>query len=204
MTSDERVQIYVPSPQTTPYNTITKGNSSTHHSILPWGAGLHNHQATPSNMRDDATPPPYAHRTVIAEHRSVTPIYLSNSSNSTTVETTTSSSGAADSASAKIVKTSSTSLEQIRVSFIQQGGTRKHLARAEEVFDDEEEETDATVNYHASKEAETAHYLQTVRQKETSAGEKTLAGDLPSLPRDEPQEQEPVSLSDINLTEETN
>ena len=28
MTSDERVQIFVPSPQGTPYNTITKGNSA--------------------------------------------------------------------------------------------------------------------------------------------------------------------------------
>lgn len=29
MTSDERVQIFVPSPQSTPYNTITKGSTTT-------------------------------------------------------------------------------------------------------------------------------------------------------------------------------
>ena len=33
MTSDERVQIFVPSPQGTPYNTITKGSATTTMSI---------------------------------------------------------------------------------------------------------------------------------------------------------------------------
>ncbi len=38
MTSDERVQIYVPSPQTTPYNTITKQQTQTPVNIRQWTA----------------------------------------------------------------------------------------------------------------------------------------------------------------------
>lgn len=46
MTSDERVQIYVPSPNTTPYNTITSRTGSELRQSLPLS-------------REDATPPPF-------------------------------------------------------------------------------------------------------------------------------------------------
>ena len=202
MTSDERVQIYVPSPQTTPYNTITKGNNtgSTHHTILPWGAGLQFQQNTPAGMREDATPPPYSHRTVIAEHRSVTPIYLSNSSNNTTVETNTSSS--ADYTSVKMVKTNSTSLEQVKVGLVQPAGSSRLTGTS--AGEDGEDPT-----YLINSSTEQHRRVQHLRQKEASAGEKTLAGDLPSLPQDDDlqeggQQDGPVSLSDIQLTEEEN
>ena len=40
MTSDERVQIFVPSPQGTPYNTITKGQNSTNSTAAIGSANL--------------------------------------------------------------------------------------------------------------------------------------------------------------------
>lgn len=69
MTSDERVQIYVPSPQTTPYNTITSRAG-----LLPPDQQqqlLHRTQQQQRSLissgggREDATPPPFSHRTVI-------------------------------------------------------------------------------------------------------------------------------------------
>merc|ERR1719266_1199842 len=40
MTSDERVQIFVPSPQGTPYNTITKGQNSANSTAAIGSANL--------------------------------------------------------------------------------------------------------------------------------------------------------------------
>ena len=62
MTSDERVQIYVPSPNTTPYNTITNRTSLKEQGLFFGGGRV---QVASPNMREDATPPPFNRHSVV-------------------------------------------------------------------------------------------------------------------------------------------
>jgi hypothetical protein len=70
MTSDERVQIYVPSPQTTPYNTITKQQieQQQHTSIRQWTTEQgyrysYDHTCIGGGVKGGSTPPPLATQT---------------------------------------------------------------------------------------------------------------------------------------------
>lgn len=176
MTSDERVQIYVPSPQTTPYNTITKNHESTTQIFknVPWG-------------RDDATPPPFAHRTVTAEtstYRSITPLNNSTGSSSRFQSRLVSSS--LETSVTKVV-TEETSVDMVKISI----------------------SSSSTGDGPDLSTAKSSRQLTS-----TSSEHRTLMDDLPSLPADESSQhlqysnhhstKEPLSLSEILLEVDSN
>lgn len=215
MTSDERVQIYVPSPQTTPYNTITKSHASLNSTsyvhlrtaALPWG--------TTGSVREDATPPPFAHRAPAAANesassfRSVTPL------NNGGVETGGSVGGGggqgyAESATrfhtTSILETSSRST------------TATTASTTEVVLEGATEETSlemVKISINSTSSSSNAESSTTTQQShQTTVSERTLMDDLPSLPIDatapvaaaavaDGGTKEPVSLSDIQLEEGT-
>ncbi|TRY79248.1 hypothetical protein TCAL_05810 [Tigriopus californicus] len=173
MTSDERVQIYVPSPQTTPYNTITKNHQESTQIVkkVPWG-------------RDDATPPPFTHRTVTAEsssYRSITP--LNSATGSSRFQSRLVSSSMETSNSTRVV-TEETSVDMVKISI----------------------SSSSTADGQDLSTAKSGRHLTS-----SSSEHRTLMDDLPSLPADESSEhpqysnhqphatKEPLSLSDILL-----
>ena len=221
MTSDERVQIYVPSPQTTPYNTITKSHASLNSTsyvhlrtaTLPWG--------TTGNVREDATPPPFAHRAATdssSSFRSVTPLNnggvgggeVGLSGGHGTVDTSTTRFH-----TTSILETSSRSTTATTATTV--------TGRALEGTTEETSLEMVKISLTSTSSSSNAESSTTQQSHQTTASERTLMDDLPSLPVDssapaaavsaavsmaaatvmeaDGDTKEPVSLSDIQLEE---
>ena len=172
MTSDERVQIFVPSPQGTPYNTITKG------SVLNSGNG----NTTPAIITGSGNLAPLfvPNRIPNSEsYRSLTPLNMS--ANSPAHDSGLSPDAATYNSSVQKVL-QETSLEMIKISLVSSEG-------------DSAEANLQSVHPQDSSNLQGGSLSETLS---TLAPAKTIANDIESLPVDQPQ---PVSLSQIELEE---
>jgi len=175
MTSDERVQIFVPSPQGTPYNTITKGsalntgNGSTTSAIIT-GNGNLAPLFVPNRIPNSES------------YRSLTPLNMSANSPAHDPGSNPDAAACNNSSVQKVLQ--ETSLEMIKISLVSSEGDS------------------AEVNLQSVQPQDSSN-LQGESLSETlstlaPATDKTIANDIESLPVDQPQ---PVSLSHIELEE---
>jgi len=175
MTSDERVQIFVPSPQGTPYNTITKGQNSANSTAAIGSANLAP-LFVPNRIPNSES------------YRSLTPLNMS--ANSPAHDAGTNSETTNNANVQKVLQ--ETSLEMIKISLVSSEASDNSNNSAE------------IQNLQGVCPSQDSHNLQGGESLSETlstlapATDKTIANDIESLPVDQPQ---PVSLSQIELEE---
>ena len=158
MTSDERVQIFVPSPQGTPYNTITKG------SVLNTAGSVITSSSSSANLAPLFVP----NRIPNSEsYRSLTPLNMSANSPAHEPGSNPENANNASNAVHKILQ--ETSLEMIKISLV---------STSEDSNNSEDNLQGGGADPSLS---------ETTESTLAPATDKTIANDIPSLPVDQPQ-----------------
>ncbi len=196
MTSDERVQIYVPSPQGTPYNTIHPGQQQAMQPV--------------QQQRPQSHPPPSSSSSSSSQQQGqIARVGILAGTDSSRSVTPIKASGATPqhqllpAEEASLSATQETSLEMVRISIRSSSASsasssyRFHSSSATAAAAASNSSGgDSSVTVHKPAAAAAA----AAAAAPVSSGERTMAEDLPSLPRDpEEEDQPPVSLSHITL-----
>lgn len=190
MTSDERVQIYVPSPlETTPYNTITRQVEQIRVSTATtWPSPTStNITVNGESIGDDEAAinltPFQVHRVSAAHsYRSLTPLNMDVSDGQATA-TKSANLPPHDDPKSLVSSSNETSLEMIKISLVS-------------------EETSVVTQ--ETRIEETIREMEVHSVHQSSLSDQTLGPELPSLPTDKDEsnvDEAPVSLSHIELIE---
>ncbi len=190
MTSDERVQIYVPSPQGTPYNTIHPGQQQAMQLVQQQRPQSH---PPPSSSSSSSQQGQIARVGILAgtdSSRSVTPIKASGA---------TPQHQLLPAEEASLSATQETSLEMVRISIRSSSASSASSSYRFHSSSTTAAAAAAASNSGGGDSSVTVH-KPAAAAAPVSSGERTMAEDLPSLPRDpEEEDQPPVSLSHITL-----